>query len=543
MDESPEYYECLHKILPRYLRIRDKSDESIMNKISDLAGKIHSIRWINGFLCLPGTVPISNLNPLQLGCYPMDIASAQAIVELFRNLALSSDSLKILDLCCCPGSKFQMMSDLVGHLTVPCTLVGVDISEHRMRTCKKLALACRLKPITYVSSEGKSMPNRVRQLLFLCDGTKFGKHPDECRESTGLDLGLGELLYDSQIADKDEAHNAERQRNRGSEESKPFNQEIVRKRMNKSARHREQLALKQSLLECYVATGTDSLRENYDYVLVDAECSHDGSYRHMRYVSTNDFNAHDEDCVTEGLQDGNEVDIISNKRLRVEAVSTSITNELPAPILDLSAVSSSMTSAGRAGYQLKSAASIPYTSPEKYEELKLLQRSLLQNGFRLMRRGGTLVYSTCSLEDAQNEDIVTWFLNSEPTAQLVPCISSDLPSIQPSIVSTKASSGTDTSCNQSDPFISELIELNHDSSSSEFERLSIPSILQLQPSALVSFMRSLSSGDSERLSLQVCKYIANLEHMPLTSGKIPGTLKLTKNVGMSGLFIAKFTKL
>lgn len=32
------------------------------------------------------------------------------------------------------------------------------------------------------------------------------------------------------------------------------------------------------------------------------------------------------------------------------------------------------------------------------------------NGFRLTKAGGIIVYSTCSLSRAQNEDVVAWFL-------------------------------------------------------------------------------------------------------------------------------------
>lgn len=57
---------------------------------------------------------------------------------------------------------------------------------------------------------------------------------------------------------------------------------------------------------------------------------------------------------------------------------------------------------------------------ERLAALETLQRRLLENGFRLLRPGGRLVYSTCSLAKRQNEDIVRWFLGREPRAQMVP---------------------------------------------------------------------------------------------------------------------------
>ncbi|MBT3341774.1 MAG: 16S rRNA (cytosine(967)-C(5))-methyltransferase RsmB [Gemmatimonadetes bacterium] len=46
------------------------------------------------------------------------------------------------------------------------------------------------------------------------------------------------------------------------------------------------------------------------------------------------------------------------------------------------------------------------------------QLGLLRAAFRALRPGGTLVYSTCSLEQEENDDVVDAFLASEPAAQL-----------------------------------------------------------------------------------------------------------------------------
>lgn len=50
--------------------------------------------------------------------------------------------------------------------------------------------------------------------------------------------------------------------------------------------------------------------------------------------------------------------------------------------------------------------------------LRELQGRLLANGFRLLRDGGVLVYSTCSLCRSQNEDVVAAFLRESPGAKL-----------------------------------------------------------------------------------------------------------------------------
>ena len=49
-----------------------------------------------------------------------------------------------------------------------------------------------------------------------------------------------------------------------------------------------------------------------------------------------------------------------------------------------------------------------------------LQHGLLQQGFRMLKVGGSLVYSTCSFSRAQNEQVIEWLLANEPTARLEP---------------------------------------------------------------------------------------------------------------------------
>lgn len=94
----------------------------------------------------------------------------------------------------------------------------------------------------------------------------------------------------------------------------------------------------------------------YDRVLVDAECTHDGSLKHMAKHAARGW------------------DVLPERMLNAE----------------------------------------------RLEALGRLQRALLLNGFNLLRPGGRLVYSTCSLTTAQNEDVVRWFLGTAPNARLVP---------------------------------------------------------------------------------------------------------------------------
>ncbi len=50
-------------------------------------------------------------------------------------------------------------------------------------------------------------------------------------------------------------------------------------------------------------------------------------------------------------------------------------------------------------------------TPQRLERLVALQRELLQNGATLLKRGGLLVYSTCTIEPEENQLMVEAFLN------------------------------------------------------------------------------------------------------------------------------------
>ena len=134
--------------------------------------------------------------------------------------------------------------------------------------------------------------------------------------------------------------------------------------MNKSSRARRRKRLRQIASSEYmnIDTSEDSTEDLsinqllFDYVLVDSECSTDGSLKHVR------------ERVKEHQKEENE-------RLMDE---------------------------------------------KKLSDLVDLQKRLIESGFRLLQQGGTLVYSTCSLSVKQNEEVVQWLLEKYPTARLIP---------------------------------------------------------------------------------------------------------------------------
>ena len=61
-----------------------------------------------------------------------------------------------------------------------------------------------------------------------------------------------------------------------------------------------------------------------------------------------------------------------------------------------------------------------YKQIDDVAELNTLQREILTASVRYLRVGGTIVYSTCTLNKAENEDVVNAFLESHSELELVP---------------------------------------------------------------------------------------------------------------------------
>lgn len=208
---------------------------------------------------------------------------------------------RVLDLCCAPGAKLSTIADAVfpgGEA------VGVDVAEPRLAACR-----------TVVNKYGIT---NVR--LALGDGTSWDPSASSWFDIRPPPRGRGQ---------------------RG------------RKRRLEAAA----AAAAEEGAAAEEATQDSMSSRPFDVVLVDAECTHDASWRHLKKF---------------GSQWGWE------------------------------------TLGGR----------VPWVRQE--ESLYELQAALLANGFRLLREGGTLVYSTCSLCRSQNEDIVAAFLKKEPAACLDP---------------------------------------------------------------------------------------------------------------------------
>lgn len=59
-------------------------------------------------------------------------------------------------------------------------------------------------------------------------------------------------------------------------------------------------------------------------------------------------------------------------------------------------------------------------SPEELERINAIQKSVLASAAKLVKKGGRLVYATCSLLKRENQDVVEAFLAANPGWRLVP---------------------------------------------------------------------------------------------------------------------------
>ncbi|PPR82187.1 hypothetical protein GOBAR_AA38527 [Gossypium barbadense] len=254
--------------------------------------------------------------------YGIDAASGAAVSVL--NISPGDH---VLDLCAAPGAKICMILDLLGDSG---SVTGVDVARHRLAACRTML-------------QKYSLGDRCR--LFVADGTTFSLAP--------LRVDSRSRSCESSFEEKDErfrewtSRRPWKERKRAAKARETMSLQSVTTSENPElifyGRHSGVVGLsKNKLYETMSDLEVSSC--GYDKVLVDAECTHDGSVKHIQKFENWGWTT------------------------------------LQRRVLDA---------------------------------LKLLR-----NGFRLLKVGGLLVYSTCSLTVAQNEDIVEQFLKENASAEL-----------------------------------------------------------------------------------------------------------------------------
>ncbi|XP_043690069.1 rRNA (cytosine-C(5))-methyltransferase NOP2C isoform X1 [Telopea speciosissima] len=351
--------------IPRYIRIKPGSEDQVQELEDEIKCKLEKVVWLPGFFSIPPSVQIANLKAYQDGkIYGMDAASGAAVWAL--NVSAGDH---VLDLCAAPGAKLCMLLDLLGSSG---SVTGVDVARHRLAACRTMV-------------QKYALGDHCR--LFVADGTTFSLLP----LGTQWDAESGASETEEKMnAFKEwmsrrpwkERKRASKARNNNASELVPGAQEpemIFYGRCSGVVGLTKNEAYKNS-------RDNEALRFGYDKVLVDAECTHDGSIRHIQKFEYWGWKT------------------------------------LQRRVLDA----------------------------QRTDTLTHLQLQLLTNGFRLLKAGGSLVYSTCSLTTAQNEDVVEKFLSQNAfaaelqeidAAQNWPCRSGRIPNTLRFDPSTSQTSG------------------------------------------------------------------------------------------------------
>ncbi|KAF8049659.1 hypothetical protein N665_2159s0010 [Sinapis alba] len=341
--------------LPRYVRLKPGFEDVVQDIESEIKCKLEQLNWLPGFYSIPPHVHIARSKAYQQGkMYGIDAASGAAVSAL-----CISPGDHVLDLCAAPGAKLCMMLDLLGDEG---TATGVDVARHRLSACR-----------TMLQKYGLGERSR----LFLADGTTFSLPP-----TTTLPCGSCDeetfKLWTSRRPYKERKQVAKTRNNFVlPHDAQP---ELFFYGQNSGVIGLKKKELFRSLDQ------NDYANCGYDKVLVDAECTHDGSIKHIQKFEQWGWTT------------------LERRVLDAERTDTNLT---------------------------------------------ALQINLLRNGFRLLKQGGILVYSTCSLTHAQNEDVVDQFLAESSSAELQeiemakewPCRSGRTPKTVRFDPSTSATSG------------------------------------------------------------------------------------------------------
>ena len=59
-------------------------------------------------------------------------------------------------------------------------------------------------------------------------------------------------------------------------------------------------------------------------------------------------------------------------------------------------------------------------NPAITKKFSRTQKRLIETGFLNLKKGGTLVYSTCSLEPEEDEEVISFLLDKYPDAKMEP---------------------------------------------------------------------------------------------------------------------------
>lgn len=382
----------------------------VLDKVESL---LQAVPWLpSGMFSTPARTRLASTKAYRSGqVYGIDASSCAAVVALDPR---PGDD--VLDLCCAPGAKLCLISDLMKRQG---SVTGVDINPSRLNICSKMLLKYG------IADAPSTIDQSWRCRLFCADGTTFSASP----YSDVLPDSTDRLIFDSFKRQTLESKFLNRKRKNKSWKSREMRENVkkVKRKINSSditlnvtkefdndecllcnfcrkllpeAFFKQKEWRKRKLnafdpkntrkvcckfcQDAFISkrypqkkvTSINTPNTNrcmlYDKVLVDAECTHDGSIRHI-----------------EKFEDSDKTQSLEYDGERFKGLGW---NQFTKKVLD----------------------------PKKMSSLPQLQRNLLLSGFKMLKRGGCLIYSTCSLTLAQNEEVVQYLLDAKSDAVLLP---------------------------------------------------------------------------------------------------------------------------
>ncbi|KAG0045785.1 hypothetical protein BGZ83_008997 [Gryganskiella cystojenkinii] len=378
--------------LPRYVRLNPDPHLTITPEelAMQLGTRVEPVPGLEAFCRMSGSVKLRNCQAYKDGrIFGMDLSSGIAVYALDVQ-----PGEHVLDICCAPGAKLCMIAGLLtnsgnvrsdrsratNHLQMDITgtVTGVDISAHRLSTCRALLKRHRLQQcarlfqadgMTFSVMRPSALDAIRARIMAGIAKSKPGHQPQNLVQSSSSSQAKRSLDDDS-----DDEEQEEQQFNGStSVAQQQFHTNYTRDPENTVKRQMlsgltsqqtedqerghifngtEILSGQEKIVPFYAPKilrndpQTQSESFKYDKVIVDAECTHDGSIAHILKYETWGWDSFHKN----------------------------------------------------------------FMAQDRLDSLADLQRGLLMNGFRLTKAGGIVVYSTCSLSRAQNEDVVAWFL-------------------------------------------------------------------------------------------------------------------------------------
>jgi len=330
--------------LPRYVRLVQGKRTTItastlrdeLNAMGVAPGEVDHTP-LPDFFALPAELSIAPLaSHRSYAVVRQDLSSGVAVRVLLSEVVLHNTSCHVLELCCAPGGKLLYTAEVLLQSSTAAkakcgdrTVTGVDICRARLNQCRGAVRRHKLPNVRLVEADAR---------------TFRGTPPPPSEFVPGM-------VHQSCLPERKQRQLWQRKQ-----------REKARLSQHKSGQHSLHEEMEPQALS----------QQHYDAVLVDAECSADGSVPHMRHM------------------------------LQLLGDATGKGSASSAHRLD----------AAKSYYREQSRGGSSAT------ELRDLQAALLANGFTMLAMGGALLYLTCSGHACENEHIVEAFLASEPTAVL-----------------------------------------------------------------------------------------------------------------------------